>query len=118
MSSEVSLPGPAIRPGYAWTLRIEDGDGVGVFPVDSTWRSHVRDYTAAKTILVDLSTEDGGIERISDTVLEIRMSAEQTAVITNALVVFDLTRTDTDPMVPLGPKFAVSVDLTVTRNLA
>lgn len=118
MSSTVSLPGPAIRPGYAWALQIEAGDGSAVFPDGSRWRAHVRYYPTAKQILADLTTEEGGLVRVSDTVIEVRLTGAQTAAIASSNVTLDLTRTDMATSLPLGPIFTVPVEPTVTRILA
>ena len=71
--------GPAIVAGYAYTLQIET-DGA-TFPVGCTLIAHVRGKVSDSTVLATLSTANGGLTRLSDTILEITIPAPATAAL-------------------------------------
>ena len=70
------------------------------------------------TLLAELSSADGGIEHITDTVLELSLTPAQTAGLTPGRVVLDLVRTDLEPDLHLGFLIEIPVMLPVTRGLS
>lgn len=114
MSVTVS-DGPAIVAGYEYKLQIQT-DG-GTFPVGCTLTAHVRAKVSDSTVLATLTTANGGLTRISDTVLEITISPTATAVLHVGSVVLDVVRTDLEPDRHLNFHLEIPVIKPVTRGL-
>ena len=107
--------GPAILIGYAWRLHIEAE--APVFTEGASYAGHLRLKPSDPTLLAELSSADGGIARITDTVLELSLNPSQTAALTPGRVVLDLVRTDLEPDLHLGFLIELPVMLPVTREL-
>lgn len=108
--------GPAILVGYAWRLQIEAE--APVFVDGAIYAGHLRLKPSDPTLLAELSSADGGIEHITDTVLELSLTPAQTAGLTPGRVVLDLVRTDLEPDLHLGFLIEIPVMLPVTRGLS
>ncbi|WAJ27133.1 hypothetical protein [Antarcticirhabdus aurantiaca] len=115
-----TIQGPPIVLSYAYTLRIAvTGQGGDVlFPDGCELRADVRSYPGARSILAELSTQNGGLVRIDDGTIEVRLTAEQTAAIGHSSVVLDLARTDPNPDVYLYVALKIPVQKPVTRGQA
>lgn len=87
--------GPAILIGYAWRLQIDAE--APVFADGANYAGHLRLKPSDPTLLAELSSADGGIEHITDRVLELSLTPSQTAALTPGRVVLDLVRTDLEP---------------------
>ena len=108
--------GPAILLGYAWRLQIEAE--APVFADAASYAGHLRLKPSDPTLLAELSSADGGIEHITDTVLELSLTPARTAGLTPGRVVLDLVRTDLEPDLHLGFLIEIPVMLPVTRGLS
>lgn len=108
--------GLAILVGYAWRLQIEAE--APVFVDGASYAGHLRLKPSDPTLLAELSSADGGIEHITDTVLELSLTPAQTAGLTPGRVVLDLVRTDLEPDLHLGFLIEIPVMLPVTRGLS
>ena len=108
--------GPAILVGYAWRLQIEAE--APVFVEGASYAGHLRLKSSDPTLLAELSSEDGGIQHITATVLELSLTPSQTAVLSPGRVVLDLVRTDLEPGLHLGFFLEIPVMLPVTRGLS
>ena len=108
--------GPAILIGYAWRLQIEAE--APVFAEGASYAGHLRLKPSDSTLLAELTSADGGIEHISDMVLELSLTPSQTAGLSPGRVVLDLVRTDLVPDLHLGFLIEIPVTLPVTRGLS
>ena len=114
MSCATLSEGPVILIGYPWRLQIEATGPL--FEVDAQYFGQLRRRRTDPEVLTDLSTEEGGITWISDTVLELSLSVEQTVQLSPGQVVMDLIRRDLTPAVHLGILLEVPVLWPVTRG--
>ena len=108
--------GPAILVGYAWRLQIEAA--APVFAEGASYAGHLRLKPSDPTLLAELSSADGGIERITEMVLELSLTPSQTASLAPGSAVLDLVRTDLEPDLHLGFLLEIPVMLPVTRGLS
>ena len=108
--------GPAILIGYAWRLQIEAE--APVFAEDARYAGHLRLKPSDPALLAELSSADGGIQHIAETVLELSLTASQTASLSPGRIVMDLVRTDLEPDLHLGFLLEIPVMLPVTRGLS
>ena len=108
--------GPAILIGYAWRLQIEAE--APVFADGASYAGPLRLKPSDPTLLAELSSADGGIQHITETVLELSLTPSQTAVLSPGRVVLDLVRTDLEPDLHLGFLLEIPVMLPVTRGLS
>jgi hypothetical protein len=102
--------------GYEWRLRI--ASDVAAFPAGCDLVAHVRRKVTDAAIAATLSTDNGGIVRISDTEIEFRLSGAASAGWASGRAVIDVVRRDVDPDEHLGFVLDVPVMLPVTRGLA
>ncbi len=114
MSVSVS-DGPAIVAGYEYRLQIE-ADGP-IFPLGSALLAQVRAKVSDSSVIATLSTSDGGLMRISDTVVQITIPPSATASLTSASVFMDMVRTDLNPDRHLNFTLEIPVIRPVTRGL-
>ena len=114
MSVSVS-DGPAIVAGYEYKLQLEAGSPV--FPQGCTLTAQVRAKVSATTTIATLTTANGGLARISDTVVEITIPPAATASLTPGSVVMDMVRTDLEPDRHLNFTVEIPVVRPVTRGL-
>lgn len=108
--------GPAILIGYAWRLQLEAE--APIFVEGARYTGHLRLKPSDPTLLAELSSANGGVAHITDTVLELSLTPAQTAVLPTGRVVLDLVRTDLEPDLHLGFLIEVPVMRPITRGLS
>jgi len=113
--SSILQAGPAILLGYTYALQIELSTGLIV--EDARFTGQLRSTVASDTVLATLTSDANELVRITDTVLEIRISATDTAQMSVGSVVLDIVRTDLEPPAHLGVFLEIPVMLPVTRGL-
>ena len=114
MSVSIS-DGPAIVAGYEYRLQLEADSPV--FPAGCALTAHVRAKVSDNTIIATLTTGNGGLTRISDTVVEIAIPPAATAGLSPGSVVMDMVRTDLEPDRHLSFSLEIPVVRPVTRGL-
>ncbi|MCI5078697.1 hypothetical protein [Oricola sp.] len=114
MTVDVS-DGPAIVVGYEYRLQVEANRDV--FPEGCTLAAQVRSRVSDAIILATLTTENGGLVRKADAIVEIVMAPMQTGAMAVGTVVLDMVRTDLDPDRHLQFTLEIPVILPVTRGL-
>jgi hypothetical protein len=107
--------GPAIVAGYEYRLQLEADSPV--FPAGCALFAQVRGKVSDSTVIATLTTANGGLGRISDTVVEITIPAAATANLPPGSVVMDMVRTDLDPDRHLNFTLEIPVIRPVTRGL-
>ncbi len=107
--------GPAIVAGYEYRLQLE-ADGP-VFPVGCALSAQVRGKVSDSTVIATLTTGNGGLVRISDTVVEITIPPAATVNLPPGSVVMDMVRTDLEPDRHLNFTLEIPVIRPVTRGL-
>lgn len=113
MTTEV-FDGAAIMVGYAYTQRLVAD--AAIFPEGASFTAHIRSRVSAADTLAILGT-GSGIARISDTEIEITITADATANMPVGTVAMDVVRTDTDPDQHMQFLLEIPVQLPVTRGL-
>ena len=107
--------GPAIVIGYEYRLQIEaEAD---LFPAEARLAGQLRAKVGASTPAATLSTENGGILRLSDRVAELVVTAAATSRLAPGSAVLDLVRTDLVPPRHLAFVLEIPVIRPVTRGL-
>jgi len=107
--------GPAIMIGYEYRLQIEaEAD---LFPVEARLTGQLRAKVSASAPAATLSTENGGILRLSDRVVELVVTAAATAQLSPGSAVLDLVRTDLVRPRHLAFMLEIPVIRPVTRGL-
>lgn len=86
-------PVPKIPIGYQYRLRLQSQGAATMFPAGATYTAQVRSSDSGE-VLATLTTAGGGFARISDTELDVVMTAAQTQNFPVGSVVFDWVRTD------------------------
>jgi hypothetical protein len=114
MSVSVS-DGPAIVAGYEYKLQLEADSPV--FPEGCSLTAHVRARVSDSTVIAMLTTANGGLLRISDTVVEITIPPAATASLLPGSVVMDMVRTDLELDRHLSFTLEIPVVRPVTRGL-
>ena len=114
MSVTVS-DGPAIVAGYEYKLQVEAESPV--FPAGCALTAHVRSKVSDSNIIATLTTANGGLARISDTVVEITIPPGSTANLSAGTIVMDVVRTDLHPDLHLNFTLEIPVIRPVTRGL-
>ncbi len=114
MSVSVS-DGPAIVAGYEYKLQLEADSPV--FPAGCSLTAQVRAKVSDINIIATLTTANGGLARISDTVVEIIIPSTATAGLPPGSVVMDMVRTDLEPDRHLNFTLEIPVVRPVTRGL-
>ena len=100
--------------GYAWTQRVKITSTTTVFPSDCTLTAHVRTSRTAAAYTT-LTIANSGIVRVSDTEIDLKLTAAQTVGLLPGSVILDVARTDTNPPTHLGFSLTVPVIQPVTR---
>jgi hypothetical protein len=114
MSVSVS-DGPAIVAGYEYRLQLEADSPV--FPAGCALTAQVRTKVSDSAVIATLTTANGGLARISDTVVEITIPPAATANLPPGSVVMDMVRTDLYPDRHLSFTLEIPVVRSVTRGL-
>lgn len=105
----------AIKRGLGWSTRLTvTGANAPYFPSGVVMRSQVRATEYSPTALATLTTENGGISRVSDDAIDIVMTAAQTSNFEIGTVVLDFLRMDLAYPVGYGIKIRVKVDQGIT----
>lgn len=100
--------------GYAWSARITiEGSTDAFFPSGSTLRAQFRDNEYAASALATITT-GSGITRQGDYVVDLSLTAAQTAGFRPGSCVMDLIRTDTATPMHYGFKLRIKVEPSVT----
>ena len=107
--------GPAIVAGYEYRLQVEAASLV--FPAGCTLTAHVRSKVSDHAIIATLTTANGGLVRMSDTLVEIVIPPEPTANLVAGSIVMDVVRTDVYPDLHLNFTLEIPVVRPVTRGL-
>ena len=109
------VDGPAIIIGYEYRLQIEaEAD---LFPAEAQLTGQLRSKVSAAPVLATLTTDNGGIRRISARTLELVIPPEVTAPLTPGSAVLDLVRSDLTPPRHLAFLLEIPVVRPVTRGL-
>jgi hypothetical protein len=108
------VDGPAIVAGYPYRLQLEAD--TALFPQDAVFAAEIRVKVSAPSVIATLTTVNGGIVRVSDTVLELAIAPEATAGLGAGSVVLDVVRTDLMPPRHLSFFLEIPVVLPVTRG--
>lgn len=107
--------GPAIIIGYEYRLQIEaEAD---LFPADARLAGQLRVKVSASAPAATLTTENGGILRLSDRVAELVVPAAATSQLAPGFAVIDMVRTDLVPPQHLAFVLEIPVIRPVTRGL-
>ena len=114
MSVSVS-DGPAIVAGYEYRLQLEAD--TPVFPAGCALAAQVRTRVSDSAVIATLTTANGGLARVSDTVVEITIPPATTANLSPGSVVMDMVRTDVEPDRHLNFTLEIPVIRPVTRSL-
>ncbi len=107
--------GPAIVAGYPYRLQVEAE--TRLFPQDAVFAAELRNKVSAASVIATLTTANGGILRVSETVLELAIAPEATAGLGAGSVVLDVVRTDLMPPRHLAFFLEIPVVLPVTRGM-
>ena len=109
---------PDITIGYSYRVLIDlqsDPETV-YFPTGCRLKLQMRRQVADIEPLVTLTTENGGITRITDTCIRVALTASQTGQFPEGDVSFDIVRTDVDPVAYIGIKMTLGVSQPYTRG--
>lgn len=110
------LNGPAIIIGYEYRLQIEAESDL--FPSGAAFAGQLRAKISAATPVTTLTTNNGGVRRLTDRVLELIAPAAATTNLSPGSAVLDLVRTDLSPPRHLAFLLEIPVVQPVTRGLA
>lgn len=113
--SIVVSEGPAIVAGYEYKLQIEADSPI--FPAGCTLAAQVRLKVSDSSVIATLSTANGGLVRITDTVVEIIIPPTATSSLAAGSVFMDMVRTDLSPDRHLNFNLEIPVIRPVTRGL-
>jgi len=107
--------GPAIVAGYEYRLQLEADSPI--FPAGCALTAQVRGKVSAGAVIATLTTANGGLNRITDTIVEVLLPPAVTVHIPAGSVVMDLVRTDLEPDRHLNFILEIPVVRPVTRGL-
>ncbi|KAA0970320.1 hypothetical protein FPY71_07285 [Aureimonas fodinaquatilis] len=110
-----TIPAPPIVRGYAYAVRIAVEGSEPAFPQGSRLRAQVRRFTYSP-VIADLDTSNGGLARVSDSTIEVRLTEAQTALIDGQSVMLDFVRTDVNPDAYQYLQIRLPVIMPVTRS--
>ncbi|UHD45342.1 hypothetical protein LUX29_20495 [Aureimonas altamirensis] len=113
----VIIPAPPIVPGYAYAIQIEVAGDDEIFPASCRLLAELRRFTYSP-LLARLTTDNGGLARIDDNTIEVRLTAAQTEQIEGSSVMLDFVRTDVDPDAYQYVQIRLPVMNAVTRPAA
>lgn len=117
--SNVGLLAPPVVPGFEYAVRIEVSGGEAVFPQGVQLRAQVRRFAASGELIAELTTENGGLSRVDDRTVEVRISRDATAELAGKQsIIFDLVRTDVEPENYLYLQMQIYTITPVTRGAA
>ncbi len=110
--------GRAISIGYRWTQRLQLSGEAVFFPSGCAITAHVRVTPLSSVILATLTTANGGVTRVSDTEIDIALTAAQTGTMKQGTVVVDFVRTTPSPTEHLGFRMTIPVGIPVTQGVS
>lgn len=113
--SIVVSEGPAIVAGYEYKLQIEAESPI--FPAGCTLAAQVRSKVSDTSVIATLSTANGGLVRITDTIVEVIIPPTATSSLAAGSVFMDMVRTDLSPDRHLNFNLEIPVIRPVTRGL-
>ena len=113
--SVTTVDGPAIVAGYPYRLQIEAD--AALFPAGAVFAAEIRARVSATSVVATLTTANGGLLRVSDTVLELAIAPEATAGLGAGSIVLDVVRTDLMPPRHLAFFLEIPVVVPVTRGM-
>lgn len=87
-------PAEAIVKGEPYGVRLRAVGPTPVFPVGCRLLAQLRDYVGAFKLVAELSFDNGGLTRIDDDRIDIRLSADATRKLRSDAAVIDFVRTD------------------------
>lgn len=93
--------GGPIYIGYQWDQRLTITGITAPFPSGVTLRADIRRRPTDEDELITLTTSSG-LTRVSDTSIDIQLTADETADFPTGTLFMDLIRTDTDPELHYG----------------
>ena len=108
------IDGPAIVAGYPYRLQIEAD--AALFPEGAVFVAEIRAKVSAASVIATLTTANGGLLRVSDTVLELAIAPEASASLGAGSVILDVVRSDLIPPRYLSFFLEIPVVLPVTRG--
>lgn len=114
MTQEV-CQGPAVLIGYEYALQLEAA--AGIFPSGAQFVAQVRAKRSSADLIATLTSDNGGLIRINDQTLEIRIPASATGMMTAGAVFIDIVRTDTIPPRHLQFSLEIPVTVPITRGV-
>ena len=109
------IKGRIIQAGYPWSLRLVFDEGYD-FPASARFISHVRRDPSVNDVLATMSSENGGILRINNSTLDLRLTAAQTEGWPDRKVWLDVIRIDLPQHEHLGFQITVPVRQAITRG--
>ena len=109
------VDGPAIIAGYPYRLQIEAESAL--FAEGAAFVAEIRAKISAASVIATLTTANGGLLRVSDTLLELAIAPEATASLGAGSVILDVVRTDLMPPRHLSFFLEVPVVVPVTRGM-
>ena len=116
MSYTQYLKGRAIRTGTEWRLKFTiNSTALEAFPVDATFVSQIRATPESTEVLATLTSENGGVTRVSGNQIELYLPADASKNWSSGKVVLDVIRTDAGDDVHLGFDLKIPVKRSVTR---
>lgn len=101
--------------GYEYKLQLEAGSAI--FPQGCALIAQLRARVSDSAVLATLTTGNGGLTRLSDTVVEITIPAMATSGLQGGSAVMDMVRTDLSPERHLNFTLEIPVVRPVTRGL-
>ncbi len=109
--------GQIITAGYDWAIQVSFANSPITFPAGATFIAQVRKDPNAETVLATLTTANGGVIRISDKVIQIRLSGSITNDWPDRTAYIDVVRNDGGLKQHLGFILKVPVRRAITRGI-
>lgn len=109
--------GKIITAGYEWSIRLSFANSAITFPAGATFTSQVRRDPAAEDVIATLTTANGGIVRVDDKTLDIKIAGSVSMDWPDRIAYIDVVRTDTNPKQHLGFELRVPVRRAITRGV-
>jgi hypothetical protein len=110
-------PGRPIVAGFPYSLEVTVTRETPFFPAGSAHTAQIRDTPSSGSVRATLTTANGGLVRVSDTVVRLVIPAETSAAWREGSVVLDIVRTDVSPDEYGGFLLTIPVVRSVTRGL-
>ncbi len=108
--------GQIITTGYDWTIQFSFENSAHVFPETATFVSQLRRDPNVDDVLATLTSANGGVTRISDKIIQLRLEGDITKDWPARTVWLDVVRTDLGHE-HLGFILKVPVRRAITRGI-